>query len=47
MDGPELGYRHLIVGQQLEQIALELFIGAVQLVDQQDRRPVALRLERA
>ena len=46
-NGPELGNRHLVVGQQLEQIPLELFVGAVELVDQQHRRSVAWRFERS
>ncbi len=36
--GAELGNSDLIVGQHLEQIGLELLVGAVDLVDQQHRR---------
>ena len=42
-DGAELGNRDLEVGQQLEQIAFELLVGAIDLVDEQDRRPLARR----
>src|SRR5919199_3784317 len=42
----ELGDRHLEVGEDLEQEGLELVVGAVDLVDEQDDRPVVLeRLE--
>ncbi len=46
-DRPELGNGDLEVGQQLEQVALELFVGAVDLVDEQDRRPRSRLLDRA
>jgi hypothetical protein len=38
-DGADLGDGDLEVGQHLEQEGLELLVGAVQLVDQQHRRP--------
>ena len=38
LDGSELGDRHLEVGQQFEQERLEFLVGAVDFVDQQDRR---------
>ena len=38
LDGPDLGNRNLEVRQQLEQERLELFVGPVDLVDQQDGR---------
>ncbi len=38
--GADLGHRHLEVGEQLEQEALELLVGAVELVDEQHRRPL-------
>jgi len=45
-DRAELGDRHLEVRQQLEQERLELVVGAVDLVDEQDDRSVVLeRLE--
>ena len=36
--GAYLGNRDLEVRQHLEQVALELLVGAVELVDQEDRR---------
>ena len=36
--GAELGNRDLELGEQLEQVALELLVGAIDLVDQQDGR---------
>ena len=42
----ELGDRDLVVGQHLEQVRLELVVGAVDLVDQQDRRDVAVVVDR-
>src|SRR5829696_5096225 len=41
-DRPELGDRHLEVREQLEQEGLELVVGAVHLVEQQDDGPVVL-----
>ena len=46
-DGAELGNRDLKVGEQLEQVALELLVGAIDLVDEQHRRPLARLLDRA
>ena len=46
-DRAELGDRHAGLGQQLEQERLEVVVGAVDLVDQQHRRPRAGVLERA
>jgi hypothetical protein len=37
-DGAEFGDRDLEVGEDFEQECLELLVGAVDLVDQQDRR---------
>src|SRR5579872_3044403 len=37
LDGAQLGNRNLEVGEQLEEERLELFVGAVDLVDQQHR----------
>ena len=37
-DRAELGDADLEVGQELQQVGLELLVGAVDLVDQQDRR---------
>jgi hypothetical protein len=37
--GPELGDRDLEVGEQLEQIALELLVRTIDLVDQQNGGP--------
>ena len=42
-DGADLGHRHLEVGEDLEQERLELLVAAVDLVDQQDRRPAFVR----
>jgi hypothetical protein len=39
----DLGDRHLVVGQHLEQKRLELLVAPVDLVHQQHRRPVGLR----
>ena len=46
LDRADLGDRHLEVGQDLEQVRLELLVGAVDLVDEQDRRDAVGRLER-
>ena len=47
LDRADLGDGDLEVGQHLEQIRLERLVGAVELVDQQHRRPgAALRLQR-
>ena len=46
-DGSELGDGDLEVGEQLEQVSLELLVGAIDFVDQQDRRPVARLLDGA
>ena len=43
---PELGNRHLEFGEQLQQIALELFVGAIDLVDEQDGRARPGRIDR-
>ena len=43
---PELRDRHRGLGQQLEQERLEVVVGAVDLVDQQHRRPRAGVLQR-
>ena len=45
-DRPQLGDRHLGSRQQLEQERLEVVVGSVDLVDQQDRRARARVLER-
>ena len=37
-DRAELGNRDLVVRQHLEQVAFELLVGAIELVDQQHRR---------
>jgi hypothetical protein len=42
-DRPELGDRHLEVGEQLQQERLERVVGAVDLVDEQDHRAVLLQ----
>ncbi len=42
----DLRNRHLEVGQDLEQISFEGLIGAVDLIDQQHRRPVDAGLQR-
>jgi len=42
-DRAQLGDRHLELRQQLQQEGLELVVGAVDLVDQQDDRPLALQ----
>jgi hypothetical protein len=36
--GAQLGNRHLELREQLEQVALELLVGTIDLVDQQDGR---------
>ena len=46
LDRADLGDRDLEVGQDLEQVRLELLVGAVDLVDEQDRRDAVVRLER-
>ena len=46
LDRAELGDRHLEVGQHFEQVGLERLVGAVELVDQQDRRALGMRLQR-
>src|SRR5215210_6077810 len=38
LDGPDLGYGNLVVGEELEQERLELLVGTVDLVQQQHRR---------
>ena len=38
MERAQLGHRHRVVGEDLEQERLELVVGAVDLVDQQHRR---------
>ncbi len=43
---PSSGNRDLELRQQLEQVALELLVGAIDLVDQQDRRPRPRRVDR-
>jgi hypothetical protein len=35
LDGADLGNRHLEIGQNLQQVSFERFIGAIQFVDQQ------------
>ena len=44
-DRAELGNRDLELREQLEQVALELLVGAVDLVDQQHRRPRPRRVD--
>ena len=44
--GSQFGDRDLELGQQLEQVSLELFVGAIDLVDQQDDRTRALGIDR-
>ena len=46
-DRADLGDRHARLGEQLEQERLEVVVGAVDLVDEQDGRPRARVLERA
>ena len=46
LDRADLGDRDLEVGQDLEQVRLELLVRAVDLVDQQDRRDTVIGLER-
>ncbi len=36
-DGTDLGDGDLEVGQELEEVGLELLIGAIQFIDEQDR----------
>ena len=45
-DRAELGNRDLKFGEQLEQVALELLVGAIDLVDQQNGGPRARRIDR-
>ena len=45
-DRAELGDRHLVVGEDLEQVGLEGLVGAVEFVDQQHRRPGGIGIER-
>ena len=45
-DRADLGDRHLEIGKQLQKIGLERLVGAVELVDQQDRRAGDVRLQR-
>ena len=45
-DRADLGDRDLEVGQDLEQVGLELLVGPIDLVDEQDRRHAVGRLER-
>jgi hypothetical protein len=44
--GAELGNRDLEFGEQLQQVAFELFVGAIDLVDQQDGRTRPGRIDR-
>jgi hypothetical protein len=46
-DRPELGDRDAGVREQLQQERLEVVVGPVDLIDQQDRRPRPRMLERA
>ena len=46
LDRADLRDRDLEVGQDLEQVRLELLVGPVDLVDEQDRRDAVGRLER-
>src|SRR2546428_863069 len=46
LDGADLGDRDLEVREQLEQESLELVIGTVDFVDQQDRWPGPVALDR-
>ena len=43
-DGAEFGDGHLVVGEGFEQEGFEGFVGAVDLIDQQDGRAARLRL---
>jgi len=45
-DGAELRHRHLEIGEHLQEEGLERLVGAVELVDQQDRGAGRIRLER-
>ena len=45
-DGADLRDGDLEVGEHLEQERLELLVGAVDLVDEQDRRHAVVRLDR-
>ena len=45
-DRAELGDRDLEIGEHLEQEGLERLVGAVELVDQQHRRPAGIGLQR-
>ena len=46
LDGAELGNGDLEIRQHLQQIGLEGLVGAVELVDQQDRRAARIGLQR-
>ncbi len=46
LEHTQLGHRHLEVGQHLEEVGLELVVGAVDLVDQQHRRRALAVLDR-
>ena len=46
LDGAEFRHGHLEIGQHFEQKRLERFVGAVDFVDQQHRRPGGIGLER-
>src|SRR6185369_6343265 len=46
-DGAELGDGHLKVRQELQQVALELLIRAIDFVDEQNRRPLTCLFNRA
>ena len=45
-DRAQFGNRHLEVGQHFEQVRFERLVGAVELVDQQDRRHAVVRIDR-
>jgi hypothetical protein len=45
-DRPQLGDGDLEVAQEFQQEALELLVGAIDLVDQQHRRPLEARVDR-
>ncbi len=46
LDGAELGDGDLEIRQHLQEIGLEGFVGAVELVDEQDRRAARIGLQR-
>ncbi len=46
-NGAELGDRHLVIGEQLEEKPLELLVGAIELVDEEHGNPSALVLKGA